>query len=459
MPSRANTFRFLGNVAWMTVFQASGYVLALLNLPYLTRTLGVANYGTLAFVIGANAYLWLIIDWGFSLGATKDVAQAHGEPAAIREIVWRTMTAKLLLAAVALAGLGVLVALQKVPSPLYLLLPGILNICGAVLSVDWLMQGMGRMGLFSLYSIAGRTLVVILTFALVHGPQDTWIACALQGIGGLIGGGAGFLVATRYVDIGRPRFPFRDALRQILDYRHYFLSQSSWIAYTAAAPLLLTFVSGMEATGIFAGAERISRMVLSITIPVGMVMYPRVSALVSRSRSAAAELAGILLAMQILVGTMLTIGLMIFAGPIVELVLGHKFTGSVAVLRWLALLPAIVAVGSTLSRQFLLPLGRSREVSGITISCAGIYLALLAGLGHYMGPVGGAIGLVTAEVLLSLLSLGCLWTKERDFAVEALQAAMTAPQLVFKHLKELMAGDRIPQSPAAPAADTEDPAS
>jgi PST family polysaccharide transporter len=180
MPSRANTFRFLGNVAWMTVFQASGYVLALLNLPYLTRTLGVANYGTLAFVIGANAYLWLIIDWGFSLGATKDVAQAHGEPGAIREIFWRTMTAKLLLAAVALAGLGILVTLQKVPSPLYLLLPGLLNICGAVLSVDWLMQGMGRMGLFSLYSIAGRTLVVILTFALVHGPQDTWIACALQ---------------------------------------------------------------------------------------------------------------------------------------------------------------------------------------------------------------------------------------------------------------------------------------
>jgi PST family polysaccharide transporter len=458
MPSRANTFRFLGNVAWMTVFQASGYVLALLNLPYLTRTLGVANYGTLAFVIGVNAYLWLIIDWGFSLGATKDVAQAHGEPGAIRDIVWRTMTAKLLLAAVALAGLGVLVALQKVPSPLYLLLPGILNICGAVLSVDWLMQGMGRMGLFSLYSIAGRTLVVILTFALVHGPQDTWIACALQGMGGLIGGGAGFLVATRYVDIGRPRFPFRDSLRQILDYRHYFLSQSSWIAYTAAAPLLLTFVSGVEATGIFAGAERITRMVMAVTAPVAVVMYPRVSALVSRSRSAAAELAGILLAMQALVGIALSIGLMIFARPIVELALGHKFTASVAVLRWLALLPAIVGVGGTLSKQFLMPLGRSREVSGITISCAVIYLALLASLGRYMGPEGGAIGLVVAEALLSLLSLRCLWTKERDFTVEALQAAMTAPQRVFEYLKELTAGDKTPKSTAA-APDTEGPAS
>jgi O-antigen/teichoic acid export membrane protein len=419
MPDPSSAKGFIRNLASTTVFQASGYVLAMINVPYLTRMLGVADYGVLAFVISINAYLFLIIDWGFSLGSTRDIARAHGDVETIRRIFWQTMTAKALLSLGATAALAGVIGLHRVPSPIYLLLPGLLNIVGAIFSVDWLMQGLERMALFTLYSVGGRTLGVLLTFILVHGPADTWIACALQGVGSIAGGLAGFVIACRVLDMGKPRFPFAAAAGQIWDYRHYFLSQSSWIAYSTAAPLFLTFASGATAVGLFAGADRIARIAMALIVPLSMVMYPRVNALMTRSREAAAGVAGPFLAAQIMFALLLTVFFFFGAVPIVTLVLGPRFSAAAEVLRWLSALPLLTGIAGTLSRQFLIPLGWSRAVSRITLLCTAFYLVLLAVLCHEYGAPGAAIALIVTEAIHCAAFLSLLYRRERVFTRNA----------------------------------------
>jgi PST family polysaccharide transporter len=309
-----------------------------------------------------------------------------------------------------------------VPSPIYLLLPGLLNIVGAIFSVDWLMQGLERMALFTLYSVGGRTLGVLLTFILVHGPSDTWIACALQGVGSIAGGLAGFVIACRVLKMGKPSFPFGAAAAQIWDYRHYFLSQSSWIAYSTAAPLFLTFASGPTAVGLFAGADRIARIVMALIVPLSMVMYPRVNALMARSREAAAGVAGPFLAAQIMFALLLTVVFFFGAVPIVTLVLGPRFSAAAEVLRWLSALPLLTGIASTLSRQFLIPLGWSRAVSRITLVCTAIYLVLLAGFCHEYGAPGAAIALILTEAIHCAAFLMFLYKRERVFTTNAAHA-------------------------------------
>ncbi|GAB0117741.1 flippase [Acidisoma sp. 7E03] len=422
--------RLARNLVSTTVFQASGYILALINVPYLTRTLGVADYGILAFVISINAYLYLIVDWGFSLGATREVAQARDNPAQLREIFWKTMTAKAVLSLLATAILFGVLALHQVPSPLYLLLPGLLNVIGAVFTVDWFMQGLERMGVFTLYSIAGRSLVVLLTFLLVHSPADTWIACALQGGGGLFSGLAGFIIARRTLDLGRWHVPMRAACRQIVEHRHYFLTQSSWIAYSAAAPLVLALVAGSSAVGLFAAADRITRVALMIALPVSMVMYPRVNALMAQSRESAARLAGHFLCFQVLLGV--TIGAIFYLGAdlIAAILFGPGFHGSAAVLRWLAALPLLTGLGGALSRQFLIPLGWSRTVSRISMSYTVVYLFLLTGACYRFGAVGAAMALVVTETMLSGTFALCLLQRERSFTLAAIAAVADTPHTV-----------------------------
>jgi polysaccharide transporter, PST family len=437
MADPASAKGFVRNLASTTMFQASGYILALINVPYLTRMLGVADYGVLAFVISINAYIFLIIDWGFSLGSTRDIAQANGDIEIIRRIFWQTMTAKAILSVGATLVLFAVIGLHRVPSPIYLLLPGLLNIVGAVFSVDWLMQGLERMALFTLYSVGGRALGVLLTFILVHGPADTWIACALQGVGSIAGGLAGFAIACRVLDMGRPHIAIRAAAVQIWDYRHYFLSQSSWIAYSTAAPLFLTFASGSTAVGLFAGADRIARIVMALIVPLSMVMYPRVNALLTRSREAAASVAGPFMALQILFALVLTVVFFFGAGPIVTLVLGHRFSAAAEVLRWLSALPLLTGIAGTLSRQFLIPLGWNRAVSQITLICTAIYLLLLAGFCRYLGAPGAAIALILTEAIHSAAFFIFLYRKERAFTINAVMAVTNTPRQVMEVFESL----------------------
>ena len=438
MPDPSSAKGFLRNLASTTVFQASGYILALVNVPYLTRMLGVADYGVLAFVISINAYLFLVIDWGFSLGSTRDIAQANGDIATIRRIFWQTMAAKALLSLGATVVLIAVIGLHRVPSPIYLLLPGILNILGAVFSVDWLMQGLERMALFTVYSVGGRALGVVLTFVLVHGPADTWIACALQGVGSIAGSLAGFVIACRVLDMGRPQLRIGAAARQIWDYRHYFLSQSSWIAYSTAAPLFLTFASGATAVGLFAGADRIARIVMALIVPLSMVMYPRVNALMARSREAAARVAGPFLAVQIMFALLLTVVFFFGAVPIVTLVLGPRFSAAAEVLRWLSALPLLTGVAGTLSRQFLIPLGWNRAVSRITLVCTAIYLVLLAVFCRALGAPGAAIALIVTEAIHCAAFLIFLYRNERVFTINAFRAVTKTPRQVVDVFESLV---------------------
>ena len=258
---------FMRNLASTTIFQASGYLLAMINVPYLTRMLGVADYGVLAFVISINAYLFLIVDWGFSLGSTRDIAQANGDVETIRRIFWQTMTAKALLSVAATVVMLTVIGFHSVPSPIYLLLPGLLNIVGAVFSVDWLMQGLEKMALY--HGLFRRRTRARCLVDLHYGAWPRRYLDRLRFAGCRLHRRrrAGFVIACRVLDMGKPTIAIGPAARQIWDYRHYFLSQSSWIAYTTAAPLFLTFASGSTAVGLFAGADRIARIVMAMIIP------------------------------------------------------------------------------------------------------------------------------------------------------------------------------------------------
>jgi len=149
------------------------------------------------------------------------------------------------------------------------------------------------------------------------------------------------------------------------------------------------------------------------------VMYPRVNALMARSREAAAGVAGPFLAAQIMFAVPLTVIFFFGAVPIVTLVLGPRFSASAEVLRWLAALPLLTGIAGTLSRQFLIPLGWNRAVSRITLVCTAIYLVLLAIFCRAWGAPGAAIALILTEAIHCAAFLIFLYRRERAFTVNA----------------------------------------
>ncbi len=321
-------------------------------------------------------------------------------------------------------------ALHRVPSPIYLLLPGLLNIAGSVFSVDWFMQGLERMGVFTLYSIAGRSLGVLLTFVLVHGPQDTWIACALQSAGAISASLRRLRDRTPLPESRADGNPAARRRRPDLAVSPLFPVADSWMVYSTAAPLALALIAGSSEVGLFAGADRITRVAIMLTFPLSMVMYPRVNALMAQSREAAARVAGPFLGFQILLSVCIGAVFFLAADPLATIVLGPGFQKSAEVLRWLSALSLLTGLTGALSRQFLIPLGWSRDVSRITLSFTLLYLVLLVIGCRTMGATGAAIALIATEGMLTLAFILHLLKHERQFALASLTAMIETPRHV-----------------------------
>ena len=75
--------------------QLTGYVLPLITLPYLTRVLGPANFGLMALGTAMTLYFAVIIDYGFAVTGTRQVAIAQHDPEKISQIYSTIMACKL----------------------------------------------------------------------------------------------------------------------------------------------------------------------------------------------------------------------------------------------------------------------------------------------------------------------------------------------------------------------------
>jgi O-antigen/teichoic acid export membrane protein len=399
--------------------QASTYVLGFLTVPYLTRTLGPLDYGALAFSISLNAYGWMIVDWGFSTGGTREIASNRGNDERLRTVFWSVMSAKGVLAIATALALSLFVFANRSPGPNITLLPLLINLLGGMLSVDWFVQGFEKMGWYAATTIGGRSATFLLMFLLVHRPQDVWIAAILQAFGGIVGSVAGLTMVRRLLPLGRPTLSARVALAKIAENRHYFLIGGNALLYTSAAPLALNLVAGTAAVGFYATADKIMRVALTLMNPAATVMYPRTVNLMRTDRRAAARSAG----QSFLLQTPIVLGLcfvMYFGADLLtRKLMGAGMAPAASILRWLALTPLVSLFSRVLTSQMLYPLGRAREAARAIYATTPVYLVALFGLGWTRGPVGAAMAFTLTEALQAFLFLAIMWWRERTYLLDA----------------------------------------
>ena len=62
------------NYLYLLVIQGSNVLLPLISFPYLVRVLGTTNYGIVMMAHSLSIFLGIIVDFGFNISATREVA-------------------------------------------------------------------------------------------------------------------------------------------------------------------------------------------------------------------------------------------------------------------------------------------------------------------------------------------------------------------------------------------------
>jgi PST family polysaccharide transporter len=409
----------INNLLAMYGIYCSNYLLALVTVPYLTRTLGPASWGTLAAVQSFGGCLLLGVEFGFTFSGTRAAARARDDEGALRNIVSSVMGAKLSLALLCCV-LGFIV---EQCLPLFRNDPrtfwwGVAwaTLCGA--NLMWFFQALERMRLVATLDLSIRALAVAATFRFVHGPGDAWRAIALQAAASLFSLLMSMVLVQRAVGFIIPSRS--DVWHALRNSAATFVPRNASVLYTVGNTFLLGFFARPEIVGFYAGADRICRAVVGLLAPASEAVYPRISHVAANSRTRALRLARLSAVIMITIGALMGAALYVFAPLCVRILLGRGYGDAVAPLRIMSILPPLVAFRNIVAIHWMLPLDMESELNKVMLTCGALNVGLAILIAPHFGGIGMAWVVVASTFFASLGAwLVLRWKRLDPFGADA----------------------------------------
>jgi len=389
--------RLLENFFSLSILQGANYILPLITLPYIVRVLGPEKFGLVMFAQAFIQYFNILTDYGFNLSATREISIHRESREKVSEIFSSVMIIKLgLLISSFIIMTAIVFSFEKFKKDwlIYYLTFGI--VIGQALFPVWFFQGMERMKYITFLNITAKLIFTISIFAFIHKVTDYLYVPLVNSLGFIVAGILALRIVFKDFNI-KFKIPSLSAIRhQLKEGWHIFVSTVAISLYTISNTFILGLFTNNTIVGYYAAAEKLIKAVQGLLNPVSQTIYPHISKLVKES-----EELGIKFIRKItyLIGSisfLISLGLFIMSGIIVDIVLGKQFTESVNVLKILAFLPFIIALSNIFGVQTMLTFDYKKAFSRILVSASiiNIVLALI------LVPVYKHIG-ISFAVLIS----------------------------------------------------------
>lgn len=388
--------------------QACRKLFPLISIPYLARILQPVGWGRYALMGALGDVLVLVIEFGFNLSATREIARHRDSRETCGSIMSSVFGVQLGLSVIGVT--GALAAAYMLPGfhdDRRMLAAALFYGVAQGLNPLWFFQGLERIRLASTLEITGKALSLLSIFVFVHYSSDGWKVLLIQAAAPVLSTVAGLFLAWRSFPL---RLPSRR--RMVEAFRggwNLFLFRSGESLYGAGNALILGLFAPASSVGYFAAAERLSRASFGLMNPIRDTLYPRLSNLAKHSADKAASLAKVGAYLMIGGGVILAVLIWICAPLMVRLLMGPGFDQAIGTLRILALLPPLLSVTYSMGLQWLIPAGRDREVNRIILSAGFLNIILAVLLAPRFAHVGMAWSVVAAETWVAVCMFYTVW--------------------------------------------------
>jgi PST family polysaccharide transporter len=386
----------------LTSAHAVGYAISLAEVPILARALGPQAYGELLWVQMTALLISMLVDYGFTLSASRQVARNRSNHAMLGTITGNVFLAKAgLLLAVMLPIALALSTIKLVSTDLAL--AGFVYVIAFGMSPLWYFQGTQKLGRFVVIEILTRTTALLGLLVLVKQPTDAALALWLMASGALL-----CTLVTSWMclrEVGSLHGSLGGAVKEIQSSTSIFVYKSSSSLVATAATSVLGGVSGAAAVGIFAPADKVTKAMIGLALPIFNAFYPYFSGLFAQDNSKT-ERQALLLSAAILVAGVVAALILSLVGPtLMQWLLGNGFEQAGELLALMVWLIPLRLGNQTLAFTMLLPAQLEHRASISTLLASTFALGLGAMLAIKHGAFGMVWAILLGETLLLLSQL------------------------------------------------------
>lgn len=268
--------KFAVNTAMLYALTVSNYVFGFVTIPYQTRVLGPKLYGVLGIASSTMIYVQTILDFGYTLSATADIAVHRDDKTYIKDKLSSILASKFLLA----------IPCMIVISAMCTFIPQFSDyknvfavyLCYIVINSlipDFLYRGMEDMKPITYRTIAVKLIFTLGIFVLLKKETDYIVVPTLYLLGAVVAVIISYIDVKRRFGVSVVKVTKKQILSTIKMAAPFFVSRIASTVYGATNTLLLGMVyTGGEAAGYYTSADKCISLAKSGVAPISDSLYP-----------------------------------------------------------------------------------------------------------------------------------------------------------------------------------------
>lgn len=388
------------NFIMNAILTMSSFVFPLISFPYVSRVLLPVGTGKVAFATSLISYFLMFAQLGIPTYGVRACAKVRDDREALSRTAQELLIINLVMSAISYAALfGAVFLIPQLREEKMLYIVVSLTIICTTIGMEWLYKALEQYTYITIRSIIFKLVALIAMFALVRAEKDYVIYGGITILASSASYIFNFLHVRKYISL-KPTggYQFKPHLKAVAI---FFAMACATTIYTNMDVVMLGFMTSDETVGYYNAAVRIKTIMVSIVTSLGTVLLPRASYYVQQGRME--EFRAITrkaLNFVLVAATPIMLYFILFARDGIYLLSGDAYAG--AILPMQLIMPTLLLIGlsNILGIQILVPTGREKTVLVSVIAGAVTDVICNALLIPRFGAAGSAVSNSVAEAVV-----------------------------------------------------------
>ncbi len=328
----------------LSSIQVSNALIMMILYPILARKVGLPAFGEAMVANAAVGLIGIIINFGTSQSGIRDVATNKENKSELSKVFYSILLLRLLIFVAFIAGL-ILYDIADLNISRYFLF-AIPLVLAEVLNPLFIYLGKESLAVYNISNLIVKIFIILLVILTIQGPGEAvWINFIL----GTVHLGAYFFLILRIAIISKIHFklPALAEFKIMLKNNFYLVGNNLSVQLQQSIMLLILAKWGNPAwIGPYSICDKITWSGRLLIISICNSVYPKAASLYNIGPKYFATFKKKIRVVLIVVFSLFSAFLIIFANPIIHLIAGHPDPISIYLLRIMAFLQVLAAINS-----------------------------------------------------------------------------------------------------------------
>lgn len=387
------------NFFYQIFYQLVQMISPFITIPLISHALGPNNVGKYGYIQSIVTYFVFLAGLGMRLYGQREIARVRNDRIKLVKKFSELFSLQVISSTIAVFGY-VLLAFIIGGGNLFYYLILVFMIFSIFIDTSWFFMGMERFKITSLINIIVMGIVVALVILFIRHSTDLLLYFMIMSFASfapslfLIP----FIMRGHYFKLPK----FKNVISHFFPVVQYFFPIITVVFYATMNKTMLGIFSTNSAVAYFTNAMSIMSIPVAITAAIDTILLSRLSNLLTEGKKN--DFFAILkksLNIEFYLTSLMFFGIILIAEKFVPWFFGNSFGTIKYVLPALALQAIVVPMGTSIARQYLIPIDNIRVYNKSVFAGAAVGLAIALIFVPLIGVWGAVIAINCSEIFVT----------------------------------------------------------